>query len=157
MRLKRTRTCGALRGADAGARVVLGGWVASRRDHGGIRFIDLRDRYGVTQVVVDESSPPDAHAVAAELRDEYCLAVAGTVRLRPADMANPQQATGEIELAAEEIEVLSACDPLPFAIGDTVGARESCARPTATSTCAPASCSAIWPCAALPPPRCAPR
>ena len=124
MRLKRTRTCGELRAADAGARVVLGGWTASRRDHGGIRFIDLRDRYGVTQVVVDESSPQAAHAAAAELRDEYCIAAAGTVRLRPADMANPQQATGQVELAADDIEVLSACDPLPFAIGDTVDARE---------------------------------
>ena len=124
MRLKRTRTCGELRAADAGARVVLGGWAASRRDHGGIRFIDLRDRYGVTQVVVDESSPPAAHAAAAELRDEYCLAVAGAVRLRPADMANPQQATGQIEVAADDIEIVSACDPLPFAIGDTTDARE---------------------------------
>ena len=124
MRLKRTRTCGELRAADAGARVVLGGWAASRRDHGGIRFIDLRDRYGVTQVVVDESSPPAAHAAAAELRDEYCLAVTGAVRLRPADMANPQQATGQIEVAADDIEIVSACDPLPFAIGDTTDARE---------------------------------
>ena len=124
MRLKRTRTCGELRAADAGARVVLGGWAASRRDHGGIRFIDLRDRYGVTQVVVDESSPPAAHAAAAEMRDEYCLAVAGAVRLRPADMANPQQATGQIEVAADDIEIVSACDPLPFAIGDTTDARE---------------------------------
>ena len=124
MRLKRTRTCGELRADDAGARVVLGGWAASRRDHGGIRFIDLRDRYGVTQVVVDESSPPAAHAAAADLRDEYCLAVAGAVRLRPADMANPQQATGRIEVAADDIEIVSACDPLPFAIGDTTDARE---------------------------------
>ena len=124
MRLKRTRTCGELRADDAGARVVLGGWAASRRDHGGIRFIDLRDRYGVTQVVVDESSPPAAHAAAADLRDEYCIAVAGAVRLRPADMANPQQATGRIEVAADDIEIVSACDPLPFAIGDTTDARE---------------------------------
>ena len=124
MGLKRTRTCGELRAADAGAQVVLGGWVASRRDHGGIRFLNLRDRYGVTQVVVDEASPQAAHDTAADLRDEYCIAVAGTVRLRPADMANAGQATGEIELAATEIEVLSTCDPLPFSIGDTVDARE---------------------------------
>ncbi len=124
MGLKRTKTCGELRAADAGAQVVLGGWVASRRDHGGIRFLNLRDRYGVTQVVVDEASPQAAHDTAADLRDEYCIAVAGTVRLRPADMANAGQATGEIELAATEIEVLSTCDPLPFVIGDTVEARE---------------------------------
>ena len=124
MGLKRTTTCGELRAADAGARAVLGGWVASWRDHGGIRFLNLRDRYGVTQVVVDEFSPQEAHAKAAGLRDEYCIAVAGTVRARPADMANADQATGEIELAATEIEVLSTCDPLPFAIGETVDARE---------------------------------
>ena len=124
MGLKRTKTCGELRAADAGSRVVLGGWVASWRDHGGIRFLNLRDRYGVTQVVVDESSPQEAHDAAAGLRDEYCIAVAGTVRLRPADMANAGQATGQIELAATQIEVLSTCDPLPFAIGDTVDARE---------------------------------
>ena len=124
MGLKRTKTCGELRAADAGARVVLGGWVDSWRDHGGIRFLNLRDRYGVTQVVVDESSPQEAHDTAAGLRDEYCIAVAGTVRLRPAEMANAGQATGEIELAATQIEVLSTCDPLPFAIGDTVDARE---------------------------------
>ena len=124
MSLKRTRTCGELRADDAGARAVLGGWVASRRDHGGIRFIDLRDRYGVTQVVVDESSPQAARAAAAGLRDEYCIAAAGTVRLRPADMANADQITGEVELAADEIEVLSTCDPLPFAVGDAVDARE---------------------------------
>ena len=124
MGLKRTKTCGELRAADADERVVLGGWVASRRDHGGIRFLNLRDRYGVTQVVVDESSPKEAHDTAADLRDEYCVAVAGTVRLRPAEMANAGQATGQIELAAAEIEVLSTCDPLPFAIGDTVDARE---------------------------------
>ena len=124
MGLKRTKTCGELRAADADERVVLGGWVASRRDHGGIRFLNLRDRYGVTQVVVDEFSPQEAHDTAADLRDEYCVAVAGTVRLRPAEMANTGQATGQIELAAAEIEVLSTCDPLPFAIGDTVDARE---------------------------------
>ena len=124
MGLKRTRTCGELRAADAGARAVLGGWVASWRDHGGIRFLNLRDRYGVTQVVVDEFSPQEAHTTAAGLRDEYCIAVAGTVRMRPADMANADQATGEIELAATEIEVLSTCDPLPFAIGERVDARE---------------------------------
>ena len=124
MGLKRTKTCGELRAADAGVHAVLGGWVASARDHGGIRFLNLRDRYGVTQVVVDESSPEQAHATAAGLRDEYCIAVAGTVRLRPAAMANPAQATGQIELAAAEIEVLSTCDPLPFAIGEAVEARE---------------------------------
>ena len=67
MGLKRTKTCGELRAADAGARVVLGGWVDSWRDHGGIRFLNLRDRYGVTQVVVDESSPQEAHDIAADL------------------------------------------------------------------------------------------
>lgn len=124
MQLKRTKTCGELRATDDHTQAVLGGWVASSRDHGGIRFINLRDRYGVTQVVVDESSPEQAHETAAGLRDEYCIAVAGTVRMRPTDMTNDDQATGRIELVAAKIEVLSTCDSLPFAIGDTVKARE---------------------------------
>ncbi len=124
MRLKRTKTCGDLRVSDVGASVVLSGWIASWRDHGGIRFLNLRDRYGVTQAVVDELSPKEAHMTGASLRDEYCIAVAGVVRLRPADMANADQATGAIELAVAEIEVLSTCDRLPFAIGESVDARE---------------------------------
>ena len=103
---------------------MLSGWIASWRDHGGIRFLNLRDRYGITQVVVDELSPKETHVTAASLRDEYCIAVAGVVRLRPGNMGNADQATGEIELAVAEIEVLSTCDPLPFAIGESVDARE---------------------------------
>ena len=124
MRLKRTKTCGELRSADAGIETVLSGWVASSRDHGGIRFINLRDRYGVAQVVINESSPEHIRKAAARLRDEYCISVSGNVRLRPAEMVNKEQDTGQIEVVAADIEVLSTCDSLPFTISDTVEARE---------------------------------
>ena len=95
--MKRTATCGQLTAADAGGQVTLNGWVARIRDHGGITFVDLRDRYGVTQVVFDldaaASDPPAAGALAAAVRDlklEYCIAVRGSVRRRPPAMVNPR-------------------------------------------------------------------
>ncbi|MCK7517904.1 MAG: OB-fold nucleic acid binding domain-containing protein [Ignavibacteriales bacterium] len=82
--MKRTTTCGALRKADAGTTVVLNGWVHRKRDHGGISFVNLRDRYGVTQVVVDaDAAEPRSRPSRAELKYEYCVAVEGTVRARP--------------------------------------------------------------------------
>jgi aspartyl-tRNA synthetase len=89
---KRTHTCGALGAAHAGENVVLAGWVNRSRDHGGLTFIDLRDRWGLTQVVVDAQSA--AAAAARDLRNEDVIAVHGTVQRRPADMANPELATG---------------------------------------------------------------
>ena len=86
-------TCGDLRADDAGRTVTLRGWVNRRRDHGGLIFIDLRDRYGLTQVVFNPESSPAAHAVASEVRGEYVLAVTGTVRPRPEGTANPNLAT----------------------------------------------------------------
>ncbi|MDR0598139.1 MAG: aspartate--tRNA ligase, partial [Treponema sp.] len=91
--MKRTRTCGALRKADTGKTVTLNGWVHRKRDHGGISFINLRDRHGVTQVVVDADAPAELAAAAAELRNEFCIAVEGTVRARPDSMANPEMPT----------------------------------------------------------------
>ena len=91
MRLKRTKTCGELRASDVGAGIVLSGWIASWRDHGGIRFLNLRDRYGITQVVVDELSPKETHVTAASLRDEYCIAVAGVVQRPPTLTVRPLQ------------------------------------------------------------------
>src|SRR5215472_1500956 len=104
----RTHEAGALRASHAGQQVTLTGWVARRRDHGGVVFIDLRDASGVVQVVLREED------VAHELRAEYCVLVDGEVRRRPAGNENPELATGGIEVAAERIEVLSECDPLPF-------------------------------------------
>ncbi len=104
----RTHEAGTLRAAQAGERVTLAGWVARRRDHGGVTFVDLRDASGIVQVVLREED------VAHELRAEYCVLVTGRVRRRPAGNENPELATGEIEVAAERLEILSACDPLPF-------------------------------------------
>jgi aspartyl-tRNA synthetase len=106
----RTREAGTLRASDEGLNVTLAGWVARRRDHGGVVFIDLRDASGVVQVVFRQED------VAHDLRAEFCVLVAGMVRRRPAGNENPELATGEVEVAVTEIQVLSESDPLPFPI-----------------------------------------
>jgi len=109
----RTHEAGALRAPQAGDSVVLAGWVARRRDHGGVTFIDLRDASGVVQVVFrDEGEDSPAHAV----RAEFCIRVAGEVRRRPAGNENPELPTGEIEVVADGLEVLAEADPLPFPV-----------------------------------------
>ena len=113
---QRTVTCGQLRGADAGKTVVLNGWVHRDRNHGALHFINLRDRYGITQVVVDDDASPELQKAASELRMEYCIAVTGVVRRRPENMVNPDMATGEVEVKAEKISILSKCATLPFMI-----------------------------------------
>ncbi len=123
-RMKRTVTCGALRKADDGKGVVLNGWVHRHRDHGGIRFVDLRDRYGVTQVVIDADASPELRALGAELKFEYCIAVEGTVRPRPPAMVNPKLSTGEIEVKAQSIQILSRSEVLPFMVDERADARE---------------------------------
>ena len=128
--MRRTNTCGELRKADKGKKVTLNGWVNRKRDHGGISFINLRDRYGITQTVVDPAAfpsgavPDDLAQITAELRNEFCLAVEGTVRLRPDNMINSDMPTGEIEVAVEKILILSRCDALPFQIDEETSARE---------------------------------
>ncbi|TXT42088.1 MAG: aspartyl-tRNA synthetase, partial [Spirochaetes bacterium] len=121
---KRSVTCGQLRAADAGNSVVLNGWVHRKRDHGGISFVNLRDRYGITQVVVPADAPPELLATAAELKSEYCVAVKGTVRPRPDSMVNPEMATGEIEVVCHDLTVLSKCSVLPFQIDEESDAKE---------------------------------
>jgi len=121
---QRTVTCGQLRAADVGKNVVLNGWVHRKRDHGGISFVNLRDRYGITQVVVDADSPAELQAVVAELKPEFCIAVQGTVRPRPDTMVNPDMDTGEIEVKAESVTILSRCAPLPFQVEDETNANE---------------------------------
>ncbi len=106
----RTHEAGALRASQAGQQVTLAGWVARRRDHGGVVFIDLRDASGVVQVVLRQED------VAHELRAEFCVLVIGEVRLRPAGNENPELPTGDIEVAVSAVEVLSECDPLPFPV-----------------------------------------
>ncbi len=110
----RSHGAGSLRAVDAGSTVTLAGWVASRRDHGGVAFLDLRDASGVVQVVVRDT------AIAHALRDEYCLKVVGTVELRPSGNENAELATGEIEVMGDSVEVLSTSAPLPFPIDDRV-------------------------------------
>jgi len=106
----RSHDAGTLRASDEGQNVTLAGWVARRRDHGGVVFIDLRDASGVVQVVFRQDD------VAHDLRAEFCVLVTGTVRRRPPGNENPELATGEIEVAVGELEVLSESDPLPFPI-----------------------------------------
>jgi aspartyl-tRNA synthetase len=106
----RSHEAGTLRASAAGEEVRLAGWVARRRDHGGVVFIELREGSGIVQVVLREED------VAHELRAEYCVLVTGTVQLRPAGNENPELPTGEIEVAASAVEVLSESDPLPFPI-----------------------------------------
>jgi len=108
----RTHAAGSLTAADAGSTVTLAGWVASRRDHGGVAFIDLRDSSGIVQVVIHDAE------VAHPLRDEYCLRIVGEVSIRPAGNENPDLPTGAIEIMASEVEVLSASAPLPFPLDD---------------------------------------
>ncbi len=116
--LKRTHSCGDLRAKDAGAEVVLMGWVQRRRDHGGLIFVDLRDREGLTQVVFNPEVNPDTHNKAGILRDEYVLAIRGVVNLRPPEMVNPQLNTGEIEVLVAELRVLNSAKTPPFELED---------------------------------------
>ncbi|MHB8070108.1 MAG: aspartate--tRNA ligase [Desulfobaccales bacterium] len=115
---KRTHSCGALRGKDAGAEVILMGWVQRRRDHGGLIFVDLRDRDGLTQVVFNPEANPDTHNKAGILRDEWVIAIRGVVNPRPPDMVNTQLDTGEIEVLVEELRVLNASKTPPFQLED---------------------------------------
>ena len=108
----RTHDAGSLRAENAGQTVTLAGWVARRRDHGGVTFLDLREASGVVQVVVRDEE------VAHQLRNEYCLKVTGTVGLRPEGNANPALPTGEIEVVVDQLEVLSPSAALPFPIDD---------------------------------------
>ncbi|HEY3104707.1 MAG TPA: aspartate--tRNA ligase [Pyrinomonadaceae bacterium] len=112
--LQRTHSCGALRKENVGERVTLMGWCARRRDFGPLTFIDLRDRDGITQIVVNQEKAPDAHAKAKDVRGEYVLAVIGEVVLRDEGARNPKLATGEVEVQATEIRVLNDARTLPF-------------------------------------------
>jgi aspartyl-tRNA synthetase len=116
--LIRTHTCGALRASDAGQRAIIQGWVHRRRDHGGLIFIDVRDRYGVTQLVFNPSSAAEAHTAAEALRSEFVISVEGTVNLRPSGTENPHLPTGEIEVAVERLTIVNASKTPPFYINE---------------------------------------
>ena len=124
----RTASCGELTAGDVGRSVILTGWVGHRRDHGKLIFIDLRDRYGVTQVVIDPDRTPEsaaAHKIAEDVRLEYVLRVEGVVARRLAGKENPALPTGEIEVEAQKIEVLNPAKVTPFPIADRVSAEEA--------------------------------
>jgi aspartyl-tRNA synthetase len=114
----RTHTCGQLRAADAGTPARLSGWVHRRRDHGQLIFLDLRDRHGLTQVVIDKADTPAAHDVASRVRSEFVIRVDGEVAARLAGTENPRLPTGEIELRATDVEILSEAKTPPFYIND---------------------------------------
>ena len=117
--LRRTHMCGVLRASDAGKQAVLMGWVNKRRDHGNLLFIDLRDRTGVTQVVINVERDAAIHEKAGDLRNEYVIAVIGKVKLREANTVNKNMPTGEVELVAEELRILNESKLPPFLPSDT--------------------------------------
>ena len=122
--LQRTHMCGELRSNNADERVVVMGWVNRRRDHGNLIFLDIRDRSGITQVVFDKELAPEAHAKAEAARPEYVVAASGTVRRRDAGLANPNMATGEIEVAASELLLLNEAKTPPFSPAEDAIANE---------------------------------
>ena len=112
--------CGDLRLADAGQKAVLMGWMNRRRDLGNIIFVDVRDRSGSTQIVFNKEHNAALHAKAETLRNEFVIAVSGTIKKRDQDTINPAIPTGEVEIVAEELRILNDSKPLPFLPGDTV-------------------------------------
>ncbi len=122
--MRRTHSCGVLSESDVGGEVVLMGWVLRRRDHGGVIFVDLRDREGITQVVFNPQRAPEAHARAEAIRSEFVLGVRGRVEPRPEGMRNPSLATGAIEVMASELRILNTAQTPPFLIEDSVEVAE---------------------------------
>ena len=121
----RTADCGSLREQHIGSHQTLAGWVGRRRDHGGIIFVDLRDRSGVVQVVLNPELSPEAYQVAEQLRAEWVVQIKGTVRRRPAGSENPAMDTGTVEVVADEANVLNPSLTPPFYIAEDAGADES--------------------------------
>jgi aspartyl-tRNA synthetase len=113
---KKTHTCGELRLTHLGQEVTLAGWVNRRRVHGGVNFVDLRDRFGLVQVVSDPEADPAIHQALEEVRPEWVIQVVGVVRARPAGLANPNMPTGDIEVLARQVRVLNAAKTPPITI-----------------------------------------
>ncbi|MGA1077534.1 MAG: aspartate--tRNA ligase, partial [Nitriliruptoraceae bacterium] len=116
----RSHGAGTLTAADAGTEVRLAGWVDTRRDHGGVLFLDLRDRSGVVQLVLDPAAASGAAELGHRVRDEWVVRATGTVRARPEGMRNPRLATGDVEIAVTDLEVLSEARTPPFPVADDV-------------------------------------
>ena len=123
--MKRTHYCGEVRKSDIGKVVTLQGWVHRRRDHGGLIFIDLRDREGLVQVVFNPEKDSTSHQTAGELRSEYVITVSGEVAARPQGTVNPKLPTGEIEILATSLEILNSSKTPPFAIDEESEVSES--------------------------------
>ena len=121
---KRTHNCGELRTENVGEEVCLMGWVGKRRDHGGVIFVDLRDRYGITQVVFRPDLEAETHAVAETIRNEFVLAIKGRVEPRPEGMANPKLPTGAIDIECSDLRLLNEADTPPFAIEPEIDVNE---------------------------------
>ncbi|MCX6025717.1 MAG: aspartate--tRNA ligase [Chloroflexi bacterium] len=121
----KTHTCGELRATHQGSEVTLAGWVHRRRDHGGVIFLDLRDRWGIVQITAHPDVEPEAHAAAVDVRNEFVLQVRGVVRRRPAGMENPGLATGEIEIEAHDVRILNPARTPPFVLNDDKPVEES--------------------------------
>ena len=124
----RTHTLGELNKSNVGQEVVLTGWVNRHRDHGQFIFLDLRDRYGITQAVVDPEHAPKAYEAARGLRAEFVVAIKGKVNARPSGMVNKGMATGEIDVLVTDIKILNKCDVLPFTIQEETEARNSSSK-----------------------------
>ncbi|NOQ45596.1 MAG: aspartate--tRNA ligase, partial [Desulfobulbaceae bacterium] len=118
--LRRTHNCNELSPDYLNQEVVLMGWILRRRDHGGVIFIDLRDRWGITQVVFNPDINPEVHAKAHQLRSEWVLAVRGRVERRPGDMANPRLKTGAIEVLVDELRILNTSQTPPFPLDEDI-------------------------------------
>jgi aspartyl-tRNA synthetase len=123
--MMRTHTCGELRKEHVGTKVRLCGWVETVRDHGGVIFIDLRDRYGMTQVIFDPRDSKEAWDIAQSTRGEYVIQIEGVVEMRPGDMANPKLVTGDIEIRSNLIKVLNKSKTPPFPLDDESAAKVS--------------------------------
>ena len=121
----RTHTCGELNKKHVGKKVTLAGWVNRRRDHGGLTFIDLRDREGIVQVVFNPETSKDCHAVADMMRNEYVVSVEGEVALRPKGTENPKLPTGEIEVLARNTTILNPSKTPPFYINEDIEVDEN--------------------------------
>jgi aspartyl-tRNA synthetase len=120
----KTHTCGELRGDHVGQKVALAGWVFRRRDHGGVTFLDLRDRWGIVQVVANPVTSAQAHAAAVDVRPEWVVQVEGTVQRRPAGMENQALPTGDVEVVAESLQVLNPARTPPFPINEETEVEE---------------------------------
>lgn len=120
----RTHTCGELREENIGSKVVLNGWVATRRDLGGVIFIELRDRFGITQVVFEPHYNSETHELAKKLRSEFVISIEGTVRKRPEGTENPALPTGQIDVMADKLIILNSAETPPFPIEDNIDVHE---------------------------------